>query len=967
LWLTDVRHVLEDVTAGKDSVGLTAMTGRFADLVKPDIVREVTTSPAISTKHGGAIVDDLMHELDSHLQWFAMKSFILELNASRVLGLLQGETSADRFRAFCALLNTTQGRAAFLSEYPVLARALACRARCWAGAVTHCLRAIGSDTVALRQPFGCGDPGSVRQISRGLGDSHAGGRTVRVVEFESGRKLVFKPRSLAAEIHFARLIEWAVDRGWSPEYEWHAMWTAEDRGWSEFVSYEPCAGDAAVGRFYERLGGLTLLLHLVCGTDVHYENMIARGEHPHLIDLESILSPKLKSAMRRPLHAAAPLSDTVLSVGVLPRIGEGWEERPGVDTSGIGGRPGQLFPRQTKIVDKPGTDEMHLANADRMTASNLNRPYEEGSRLDAYAFRDRFEAGFARMYDLALANKEELVSGPAGVGRFANDRVRVILKATAKYARLLGEGNHPDVLRDGMDREWLWDVLWKRPDPVLWRGVVEAEIRDLTSGDIPAFWSQPSSSILQDSADTPIGGLVEETGIQRAVRRIGQLSADDKRLQQWCVRAAFSTAQDSRRVPSHNECDRGEGLRSSCLRAVAIELGESLRTTVFRTPRGLSWTTLRSQPGAPLDPGWIGDDMYDGLPGVLLFLARLGVETADEAIGSLAKTLAEQLLRAPRSRFRGMGAGAFTGLGGIVYVLSHLGHLWRDAAYLDKADSLLPSLRRAIERDQHFDLMSGAAGAIMGLRAFHAMTDSPSALSVIEVAARRLVSAAVPLKAGCAWLLPEEERPIGGMSHGASGIAMALAVSWRLVGDDLLRRSALAACEYEDSLYLPRWANWADLREVSLEEARTSDHRGMVAWCHGAPGIGLARLCLADTLGEPRLLDAAQLALQSTIASGMKDESHCLCHGALGNIEFVRRMAARLDLSYVHDAADQALQRISGELREGPPVCGYRTSVPFAVPGLMVGMSGIGYACLQNMNEREVPSVLTLEPPPGRR
>lgn len=908
-----------------------------------------------------------MRELDSHLQWLAMKSFILELNASRMLGLLQGNTSAERFRSFCEKLNTIERRAAFLTEYPVLARSLASRARCWAEAVTHCLRAIGSDSLELRQHFGCGDLGSVRQISRGLGDSHAGGKTVRVVEFESGKKLVFKPRSLAAEIHFARLIEWTGDRGWSPEYEWHALWTAEDHGWSEFVTYTPAADQAAVGRFYERLGGLAVLLHLVCGTDVHYENIIAQAEHPHLIDLESIFSPKLNWAVRRPFHAAEPLSDTVLSVGVLPRIGEGWEQRPGVDTSGVGGRPGQLFPRQTRVVGKPGTDEMHLAQADRMTEPNLNRPYEEGSGFDAYTFRSQFEAGFERMYDLALANREELASGPAGLPMFANDRVRVILKATNKYARLLAEGNHPDVLRDGMDRESLWDVLWKRPDPGLWHGVVEAEIRDLAAGDIPAFWSNPSSSVLHDSAGRPITGLVEETGMERAARRIARLSADDKRLQQWCVQAAFATTQDSRGVPDRGDCESDDILRRSRFRAVAIDLGESLRRTVLRTPRGLWWTTLRSQPGRPLDPGWIGYDMYDGLCGVMLFLTRLSVETADEGMNAFARDVAEQLLRTPRSRFREMGAGAYTGLGGVIYALSHLGHLWNDETYLDKADSLLPALRRAIERDQNFDLMNGAAGAIMGLRAFHTMTGSQTALSLSEAAARRLIAAAVPLKVGCGWMLPGEKRPIGGMSHGASGIAMALAVSWRLVGDDAFRRCALAACDYEDSLYLPRWANWADLREVSLEQAQSSEHQGMVAWCHGAPGIGLARLCLSDALDEPRLLEGARLALQSTIALGMKDQSHCLCHGSLGNIEFVRRAASRFGLSYVRDAVDRELNRISSELQDGSAVCGYRTPMPFAVPGLMVGISGIGYACLQTMEGLDVPSVLTLEAPaPGR-
>lgn len=43
-------------------------------------------------------------------------------------------------------------------------------------------------------------------------------------------------------------------------------------------------------------------------------------------------------------------------------------------------------------------------------------------------------------------------------------------------------------------------------------------------------------------------------------------------------------------------------------------------------------------------------------------------------------------------------------------------------------------------------------------------------------------------------------------------------------------------CEYENSLYSEEKENWLDLRSPEGEQ------KVMNAWCHGAPGILLARL-----------------------------------------------------------------------------------------------------------------------------
>ena len=44
-------------------------------------------------------------------------------------------------------------------------------------------------------------------------------------------------------------------------------------------------------RFYHRQGALLALLYVLDGTDMHYENLIAVGEQPVLVDVETLFHP----------------------------------------------------------------------------------------------------------------------------------------------------------------------------------------------------------------------------------------------------------------------------------------------------------------------------------------------------------------------------------------------------------------------------------------------------------------------------------------------------------------------------------------------------------------------------------------------------------------------------------------------------------------------------------------------------
>jgi lantibiotic modifying enzyme len=182
---------------------------------------------------------------------------------------------------------------------------------------------------------------------------------------------------------------------------------------------------------------------------------------------------------------------------------------------------------------------------------------------------------------------------------------------------------------------------------------------------------------------------------------------------------------------------------------------------------------------------------------------------------------------------------------------------------------------------------------------------------------------------------------------------------------DRFRQSALAALEYDRSLFVPELGNWADLRIFPSRNPDPAGHDGsapksMVGWCHGAAGIGLARLGALDQLDDGEVRDEIDRALGATAGYGFAI-NHSLCHGALGNIELLLTAARLLDRPRDHDALARATADVAASI-EGN---GWVTGVPLGAetPGLMAGLAGIGYELLRLAEPDKVPCVLLLAPP----
>ncbi|MEQ9482050.1 type 2 lanthipeptide synthetase LanM family protein [Coleofasciculus sp. F4-SAH-05] len=949
----------------------------------------------------------LFANLPAELLWRLSRTMVLELNVARLQGQLQGETAEARFFSFLQRLRDFQGNScayrdialSLLQEYPVLARQVVICINNWVRFSREFIQHLCADWEAICTTFTPeADPGVLVQLDTGAGDKHRGGRSVIIAKFSSGFEIVYKPKSLAIDVHFQELLTWLNERGNHPPFRTLNVINRHTYGWVEFVHTQACNSPAAVERFYQRQGGYLALLYAVGATDFHHENLIAVGEDPVLIDLESLFHPESEEfdTQKSLVVASKRIVDSVLRVGLLPQRIWANRESEGVDISGLGGAAGQMTPNPVPSWVGMGTDEMRLTKQRKAMPGSQNRPSLNHTEVNVLDYTDAIATGFTEVYQLLLNHRDELLSDNGILARFAEDEVRVILRPTQTYGLILQDSFHPDLLRNALDRDRFFDRLWQEVThrPHLTK-VIPAERDDLSQGDIPMFTTRPNSRhlwrsthsqldspLLAGELDSPLlagEGLGErltnsqitdfftESGMALVQRRLQQLSEADLTRQLWFIQASLTTLSvDADRAgwTRYHLKETQTPVTREQLLAAACRIGDRIETLALRGEEDVTWlglTLIKARHWTLLP---LGMDLYDGIPGIALFLAYLGAIAKEKRYTQLARIALSSIqhqIEPSKSLIRSIGC--FSGWGGIIYSLTHLSVLWQQPELLAEAEGLLDPLTELIEKDEQFDIIGGAAGCIGSLLSLYHSHPSQPILDTAIQCGDHLLACAQKMAVGMGWKpVGMGKKPLTGFSHGAAGIAWALLKLAAVTGEERFQEAALYAIAYERSLFSPGVGNWPDLREfeTTVGSGSPGQVNYMTAWCHGATGIGLARLRSMPHLNDTETRTEIDTALNTTLTQGF-GMNHSLCHGDLGNLELLLQASLTLN----DPQWQEHLNRLSAMILQSIDQYGWLCGVPLGVetPGLMTGLAGIGYQLLRLAQPDYIPSVLVLEPP----
>lgn len=363
-------------------------------------------------------------------------------------------------------------------------------------------------------------------------------------------------------------------------------------------------------------------------------------------------------------------------------------------------------------------------------------------------------------------------------------------------------------------------------------------------------------------------------------------------------------------------------------------------------------------------------DLYSGTAGIALFLAELHQFSADKQQRRVIDGAVNQALSLADNLQGAMRYGFYSGASGLAWVLVRIGSLLQNDALVARGLDEMASLLTLAPDAHFFDVIGGSAGAIpamLSLGLTHARPD------FIEMAQRHgdfLLAHAEKSDAGWSWdtMQVPGQKHLTGHSHGVAGIVTALLELHAVTGAARFLEGANHGLRYERSLFCAQHSNWPDLRLMDANQTAAAPVYNM-AWCHGAPGIGLSRLRNAVLLeGDATVLQELDAAIHSTASSLMMPwtpgmGNYSLCHGSAGNAELMimaGQYLNRPDLTAVAHKVGQEGWQHYGQT-EAPWPCGVAGSGE--TPNLMLGTAGIGHFYLRLHDPLKVPSILIVTPP----
>jgi len=896
---------------------------------------------------------------------------------ARLLGQSPGSSFREQYREFIKGM-LSGGLLSFFQEYSVLARLVGTVTDLWVDATAEFLLRLASDWSEIQKTFPSEIKlGQVTAIRPGLSDSHHNGRSVMAVTFASGLKLIYKPKDLGLEEAYFKLLAWFNKQKAPLPFKLLKVINHSTYGWVEYVEPLPCKNKQEARRYYQLAGMLLCMVYTLAGTDCHFENLIACGEHPVLVDLETLMEHRVREVVDQvddqevQYLVSQQVRNSVLRTGLLPHweIGPAWQS---YDVTGLGGVGGQETFLQTRRWKNINTDIMALRYEYVKTQSPDNSPSLDDVSLSPSDYVEEIVDGFRQMYRFLVERRKAILAPNGPLTELAHQRVRFVFRKSKIYSSVLNKTFNPKYLRNGADRSIQLDILSRAmlssdSKPFLWP-LLRAEQQALEQLDIPLFIASSDSDALTVAPNATIEKCFTEPSYDRVTFRLNQLNDEDLERQIGFIRGSlysYVAGKVSHSSPLENS-DLNLSFvspltREEIVKHAIVIAGELQKQAIFSSDGSATWLApqyiIKAQ---QYQFQLMGYGLYDGCCGVALFLAALEKVTGGAGFRNFTlaalQSLRQNLQVSMSSQIaKNFGIGGALGCGSIIYALVRISQLLEESALLEKARKVASLITpELIATEQNFDIISGAAGAILGLLALHNVFAERDVLKQAIAIGNHLLNNRIASNSGCRAWANSDGKLLTGFSHGAAGIAYALLRLYKITARADFLEAAQEAIAYERSVFIPEVGNWPDFRYTQPEKG----FKCMCSWCHGAPGIGLARVAGLEILDTDAIRQDIQAAVDTTRQLNLQGIDH-LCCGNLGRVEFLFTAARKLSQPQLLEAAmKQADQVVARAKQRGGfaygPILNYN-------PGFFQGAAGIGYELLRLAYPDQLPSVLLWE------
>lgn len=780
------------------------------------------------------------------------------------------------------------------------------------------------------------DIGQFDSIENEVGDTHNQGRYSFICKFNCGKKLAYKPRSLDLDNQFYQFIDFVSTYSDVTDFYKPIYLCRKDYGWMEYIDKQACSTEKQIADYYYRSGSLLSILYLLNAEDIHHKNVIAKQDYPVIVDLETLFHQRDDNVCGPRVN---PLNHTVLKTHFIPQYESA--------------TPAQELAAIISTKD----------NNANIFRSSLPMLWNRTIPVNDYV--GLFIKGFEISY-MALAKIKEKL--PSQLNKFLGMNARYVARPTRVYSQLRVAACQPYFQQSALLSDFIYEKLWldvkKRP---FLTSLIECEKTSLLQNDIPLLSHVIGTKSISIENKLIATDFFAHDSFTAVLDKLKHMSMKDCTAQVKIIERSLRLGQDFKDSIIKKQFHYTSAHKKFGWLKQTKTIAQTIVKQASIQEKSVFWPVYKNNQNGLLCLDSTNYRLYDGVLGLLFYLAYINKVCPGFIEPTLLEKTSHDVFHSLLTdNFEEDGCGAFNGLGGVVYVISHLLNIWEDEPLLDIGNCFIHKLSKLVSQDTVFDVQAGSAGAILCLLSYYDVTENRYALTVAEAFGGHLVKAFTTNKERSGWRNSNIKGAIlTGFSHGSAGIAYSLIRLYQITENKKYRDIALKAIAFEQTTYSDEIGNWLDFRFDSFDEQKK---QAMSAWCSGSMGIGYSRFMMLGLVDEkfdqlimPDIKRAADNLWKNTTL-----EDHGLCHGNFGNQEFLHQLLLnQSSISIANEAITlekftNLINQYLCELNENGL---YEKKDHFESLGLMNGLSGIGYQILKSSFPDSLPSILMLQPP----
>lgn len=808
----------------------------------------------------------------------------------------------------------------FYESYPVAARVATVRTLFMIKNYSDILERIDKDHKEIEK-FISVKKLVLTDISLSTGDSHAQGNSVSILKF-GDKKLVYKPKNLGICLAFEAFVDWYVSKSGMLDVKIPKGIYKETYAYNEFVEKIYCRSNKEVERFYTRYGYLVAICYLLGINDLHLENVIANGEHPVIIDLETLFQiPSQIEGDSAFLDMLKRLeTESVAASMLLPRQASlGGKEA--INLSAFDGKGGELSGDYLapKNVD---TADFHFENIKGRFPGGDNIPqYGKNKDVDVSQYNLVIVEACEQFLKFILEHKSEALKA---LEVFKGKKVRALLKSTERYASMIRYADHPSYNGDMKYRERLMMNIWAYPYRD--KRIIKSEVKDMLFNDIPIFFTYTDSLGVIDSHGYEYPNFFKMSGYEISRRKLLMLNEKEIKLQKTIMTLSLGIMDPflNKRIGKIGTVSEAKTVHYILQ---AKNIANKLMEEAYVKDDECSFINLDCDKDEKWKLKACETDLYGGLSGMAVLYLELYRETGEERYLDFYHMLMKSAVsQAKQAAVPGAFMGRLSPIYPIILEKKYLNTV-HDSEYLKDTMKALHKLTdELMEKYEHNDYVAGLAGIVRLLSLFN------EAFPEIEYAKENLDKYIEFTKKRINKEY-EEGKIKAGMAHGISGMMYGIVSGGKY---DAKKVKELLSHEYR------------------LGINPKKDYK----WCWGYPGMIQARIALTridDGLVNKRQLSSLINKFETMLNESLGSDT--LCHGT-GSIVTTLKML----YEYTKDKKwMNYLKRYMSDMYMHSLYEGYKISRVGDIEskGVFDGICGVAWMYLYA--ERNINNILLLE------